>query len=296
MDTFATFFLLSFSKLSLMLLFPLYPHRIHNINIINPSPTVIIKSFTDTSVDFVSKEHLPFAFISITLFLFTILPPVFLLALYPFQRFRSALFKCLPKRSRGPLNIFAEKFYSCYRDGLDGGRDMRSLSALYFFVLLISYVLFSINGTIMFAHTSLYIGCSLFIASVQPYKKRYMSVVDSLIFANVALLFAAGDRNIFDFPIIRYLTAILFLLPALGLYSFVAYKLLKKPLKHVFTSKPVKWLLLLVSQSLLVCKGHGGQEVHEEEGNTENNLDEIQLPDRIVHPELYDAQEDQPTY
>jgi hypothetical protein len=123
-----------------------------------------------------------------------------------------------------------------------------------------------------------------------------MSVVDSLIFANAAFLSAARDRNIFAFPIIRYITVILHLLPALGLYSFVAYKLLKKLLKNVFTSKPVKRLLLLVNQSLLVCKGHGGQEVHEEEGNTENNLDEIQLPDRVVHPELYDAQEDQPTY
>jgi hypothetical protein len=118
-----------------------------------------------------------------------------------------------------------------------------------------------------------------------------MSVVDSLIFANLALLSAARDRNIFNFPFIRYIAAIFHLLPALGLYSFIAYKLLKKPLKTV------KRKLLLVNQSLrLVCKSHGGQEVHEEEGDTENNLDEIQLPDRIVHPELYDAQEDQPTY
>jgi hypothetical protein len=124
-----------------------------------------------------------------------------------------------------------------------------------------------------------------------------MSVIDSLIFANVALLFATRDRNIFDFPFIRYIAAILCLLPALGLYSFFAYKLLKKPLKNIFTSKPVKRLLLLVNQSLrLVCRGHGGQEIHEEEGDTENNFDEIQLPDRIMHPEVYDAQEDQPTY
>jgi hypothetical protein len=181
-----------------VLLFPLYPLRTHNVSIINPSPTVIIKSYTDASVDFVSKEHLPFSTISITLFLFTILPPVLLLALYPFQRFRSALFKCLPKRSKGPLNIFVEKFYSCYRDGLDGGRDMRSLSALYFFVLLISYVLILItfNGTTFFALTSLFVGCCLFIANVQPYKNRYMSVVDSLIFADMALLSTARDKII----------------------------------------------------------------------------------------------------
>ena len=29
------------------------------------------------------------------------------------------------------LNIFVEKFYTCYRDGLSGGRDMRSFSGLY---------------------------------------------------------------------------------------------------------------------------------------------------------------------
>ena len=117
-----------------------------------------------------------------------------------------------------------------------------------------------------------------------------MSVIDSLIFANAALLSAARDRNLFIFPYIRYIAAILRLLPALGLFSFVAYQLLKKPL-NVFFSELMKQKLLLVNYSLLViCKG---EDVHVEEGNT---CDETQLPDRIMHPELYDAQEDQATY
>ena len=141
-DAFATFFLISFSKLSLVLLIPLYSQGVHNLNLTDLSLTVALHSYTDASVNFATKEHLPFAVISIAIFIFLLLPPVLLLAFYPFQKFRSILFKCLPKRSKGPLNIFVEKFYSCYRDGLDGGRDMRSFAALYFFILLIGYIMF----------------------------------------------------------------------------------------------------------------------------------------------------------
>ena len=294
-DAFATFFLISFSKLSLVLLIPLYPQGVHNLNLTDLSLTVAFHSYTDTSVNFVTKEHLPFAVISIAIFIFLLLPPVLLLAFYPFQKFRSILFKFLPKRSKGPLNIFVEKFYSCYRDGLDGGRDMRSFAALYFFILLIGYFMFSIKEAIFFPLTVLTSVCSLFIANIQPYKKRYMSVIDSLIFATLALLSAAIDRNVNTIPYLRLFTEILRLIPALGLFSFVVYKLTKKPLKMIFTS--VKQKLPQVKRSLLACcNGHKDDRAQDEEkGNNENNHDEDQLPDRLMHPELYDAQ-DQPTY
>ena len=295
-DAFATFFLISFSKLSLVLLIPLYPQGVNNLNLTDLSLTVALHSYTDASVNFVTKEHLPFAVISIAIFIFLLLPPVLLLAFYPFQKFRSVLFKCLPKRSKGPLNIFVEKFYSCYRDGLDGGRDMRSFAALYFFVLLIGYIMFSIKEATFFHLTVVASVCSLFIANIRPYKKRYMSVIDSIIFATLALLFAAIDRNINAIPYLRLFTEILRLIPALGLFSFVIYKLTKKPLKMIFTS--VKQKLPQVKRSLLTCcNGHKDDRAQDEEkGNNENNHDEDQLPDRIMHPELYDGQEDQPTY
>ena len=69
----------------------LLPFAVHNLKLSDLLPTVIIHSFTDASVNFVSKEHLPFAAIAIALFLFALLPPVVVLALYPFQRFRSLL-------------------------------------------------------------------------------------------------------------------------------------------------------------------------------------------------------------
>ena len=295
-DAFATFFLLSFTKLSLVLLIPLYPYAIRNLNLSDRSSKIDFHSYTDARFSFVSKEHLPFVAISIALFLFTVFPPVLLLALYPFQTFRDLLFKCLPKRLRGPLNIFVEKFSSCYRDSLDGGRDMRSLASLYFFVLLLGYVLWSINGATFFPVTALCVAYSLFIAIVRPHKQRYMSVIDSLIFANLALLSATIDRNIYAVPYLRITAEILRMIPALGLFSFVLYKLLRKPLEIIFTL--VKRKLQQVKLSLLACcngyKDDGAKD--EEQGNNQNNHDEAQLPDRVVHPELYDTQENQPTY
>ena len=287
-DAFATFFLLSFSKVTLILFLPLSPLRIYNLNNINLSSSVTIHSSRDPSVDFISKEHLPFAAVSIVIFLFTVLPIVVLLALYPIQAFRSLLFKCLPKRSIGPLNMFVEKFYSCYRDGLDGGRDMRSLASLYFFVVVILYILFSIINNGLFLTAIFLTGCSLFIAIIQPYKKKYMSVIDSLILANMALSSAALDRNIYAVLLLQIVVGISTLIPVLGLFSFVIYKLLKKLLKPVFVL--IKQKLPQVKSRLLLicCKGHVGDRVRDEEqGATDDDCDEIQLPDRVVHPELY---------
>ena len=290
-DAFATSFLLSFSKVTLMLLFPLYPLRINNLNNVELSFSVTIHSLTDPTVVFVSKEHLPFAVISIAIFLFTVIPLVVLISFYPIRSFRSLLFKCLPKQSIGPLNMFVEKFHSCYRDGLDGGRDMRSLASLYFFGVLLSYILLSITRSAYFVMATLFGGCSLFIANIQPYKKKYMSVIDSLILANMAFLCFAVDRNIHStMPFFETVVTVgtSALIPALGLFSLVLYKLLKKPLKPVFAS--IKQKLLQVKSRLLLicCNSHNSDRARDEEqGSTNNDCDEIQLPDRIVHPEVY---------
>ena len=105
--------------------------------------------------------------------------PALLIAIYPIRIFRSALLKFIPGgRSRATLNIFVEKFYSCYRDGLDGGKDMRSFASLYLFLRMFSFLLIqSMYLTILFGV------CCLVIALVRPYKKTYMNNIDVLILA-----------------------------------------------------------------------------------------------------------------
>ena len=118
------------------------------------------------------------------------------------------------------VDIFVEKFYSCYRDGLGGGRDMRSLASLYFCIILFGFFLWSVEPN-FFLVAIFFGGCSLFIANIRPYKKKHMSIIDSLILANMALLSAALDRNGYASRFFQLITGVSVLLPALGLLGFV---------------------------------------------------------------------------
>ena len=92
----------------------------------------------DQTVLYGSTEHLLFVIPAVILsFIFGILPTA-LLILYPIQPFRVLFSKC---RLDGIVIItFAEKFHSCYRTGLDGGRDMRSFAGLYFIARLLLFL------------------------------------------------------------------------------------------------------------------------------------------------------------
>jgi hypothetical protein len=62
-----------------------------------------------------------------------------ILALYPIRSIRNLLFKCpVGSRAITAINIFVQKFYSCYRDKIEGGRDMRSFVSTYFFLRLLA--------------------------------------------------------------------------------------------------------------------------------------------------------------
>ena len=295
MDAFATSFLLAFSKVTLMLLLPLHRLRFQNLNYTDLSSSIKVHSFIDPSVDFISKEHLPYAAISVVVFLLAALSPVVLLALYPFQRFRSLLFKFLLKQLVCPLNIFVEKFYSCYHDGLGGERDMRSFASLYFCIILFGFFLWSVEST-FFVLAIFFGGCSLFIANIRPYKKKYMSIIDSLILANMALLSAALDRNghASRFFQVMIIIGVSVLFPALGLLSFVIYKLFKKPLKRAFVKIKEKLPQVKLRWCCSGRKDDGVRDDQEEQGKPVNGHDDdIQFPDRIVHPEAYTLEEDQ---
>ena len=85
--------------------------------------------------------------------------------------------------------MFVEKFQGDYKDGTQGTYDYRFLSGI--------YLLFRIYLAVQF-HSSTYLNGgfytwidasilfffpTLFLALVQPYKKRYMNTLESLIFA-----------------------------------------------------------------------------------------------------------------
>ena len=174
-DTFATFFFLSYTKvciISVMVLFPYYAHWANTAEVDD------IKVVYIPNIRYFSKEHAPYAVIgALVLLVFGILPAL-LLAVYPSRRLRSLLLlDRLGGRSNAALNIFMEKFYSCYRDGLDGGRDMRSFASLHLFIRLLT----PIYPTIIYGTSCVLV----FLA--KPCKKSFMHNTDGFILGLLAL-------------------------------------------------------------------------------------------------------------
>ena len=130
----------------------------------------------ELSMKYFGKEHLPFAITSMLIFLLAVLPIPLLLALYPIRSIRTLLFKCpIGSCTITAINIFVQKFYSCYRDGTEGGRDMRSLVCTYFFLRLLLYLVTvnQIPANVAFSIlVFIYIACSTLIALAQPYKSH----------------------------------------------------------------------------------------------------------------------------
>ena len=194
-DTFTTFFLLSYSKIMYQTLL-LTISRV-TINIDQFGRYIhTYQPLVDLSVNYGSLCHLTIT-IPVLLFslVFNILPPI-VLACYPFQVFRSCLSKC--HLNFVAVNIFIDRVHSCYRNGLDGGRDMRSFSGLYFFLRFMFWLPSNLtrllntysntNTNRWFLSGILFCILSLSIAFFRPYNKPYMNYMDALLLLNIALL------------------------------------------------------------------------------------------------------------
>ena len=188
-DIFATFFLLSYTKLYFTSMMFFAKTSILNANNGRSCSHVHI----DPSIVFFSKEHIPFVVIAaLVLLVFGVLPAL-LLAAYPIRILRSLLLiNHLSGRSKVALDIFVEKFYSCYRDGLDGGKDMRSFASLHLFIRLLLPLVNTITFSLM---TPLVVGgCCLLIFFFKPCKKTYMNNCDAFILALLALNIVQIDK------------------------------------------------------------------------------------------------------
>jgi hypothetical protein len=142
--------------------------------------------YIQPNIRYFSKEHAPYAIIgALVLFVFGLLPAL-LLAAYPSRRLRSLLLlHRLGGRSNAALNIFMEKFYSCYRDGLDGGRDMRSFASLHLFIRLLTLlVVVRISPTILYGIAT----CCILVFLAKPCKQSFMNNTDGFILGLLTLL------------------------------------------------------------------------------------------------------------
>ena len=149
----------------------------------------------DPSVSYFSGEHIPFLLLAVFVLIGPVLMSALLLILYPIKTLRSLILKCrFGGHSKAALNIFVEKYHSCYRDGLNGGRDMRSFAGLYFLIRAVGVIItiifppFAYGETTWLFEAILFSGSSLLIAAVRPYEKTYMNIIDALVLFNISLL------------------------------------------------------------------------------------------------------------
>ena len=207
-DVSLTFFLLSYGKFVYVTLILMCHQPVKRYDEFGNFYDTKQRTIADYSVTYGSKNHLIFAVPAVVLFsIYTILLPV-LLTFYPFKLFRSCLSKC--HLDFISVNIFVEKVQNCYRNGLDGGRDLRSFSGLYFLLKIAAFLvglmcdrLLKSNNNIWmtdalwFPVGTVFMITSLTVALIKPYQKNYMNYLDALLLSNNALctLFRIENRN-----------------------------------------------------------------------------------------------------
>ena len=192
-DVFTTFFFLTYSKVFYQTLLLITSKSIKNIEL-SGNYFLTHVSVVDQSIEIGSAYHLCFAIPGILIsFVFNILPTLMLI-LYPISSFRICLLKC--HLSFTGINVFLDKIYGCYRNGLDGGRDWRSFSGVYLTLLPIASSIYLFLQKIesylhvspLFGIGTLFFVILLTITIGKPYQKAYMNHLDMLLLSNFMIL------------------------------------------------------------------------------------------------------------
>ena len=197
-DVFSAFFLLSYSKI--LHQSTLFLVR-DPLSYVQNKPGVWSFKYImkyDDNIIYGGSEFIIITVASLLIiFVFNVLPAL-LLVLYPFKIIRA----CLSKYHLDTLclNLFIDKFHGCYRNGLNGGRDMRSFAGLYFFLRCLFFLyypsqLFRIHFSFGSYLVLLFLFVTLLIAIARPYKETYMNIFDIVILANFTFISKIQNDN-----------------------------------------------------------------------------------------------------
>ena len=154
--------------------------------------------YIDPSVVYFSHEHILYLIIALVPCVFLVFIPALLLLVYPTRIYRS-FSRLISTRKQLAITTFAEALHNCFKDGLDGTRDYRSLAGLIILGLpigsLITYITWlaaaGITGYPRNCTTGfLFFALSLVVAYVRPCKSTL---------ANLSLSYHAFMLGILEF-------------------------------------------------------------------------------------------------
>ena len=144
-DSFSTFFLLSYVKILSVSTDLMLFTSVYELN----SKKTRYRLFYDSSIKFLHSDHIPYAALSILIFVVFSVIPTLILILYPFQCFQ----KCLSyfDIQWHFLRAFVDSFQGCYKDATEPGtRDLRFLSSYGLLLRIGVLVTFLLTQTAMF--------------------------------------------------------------------------------------------------------------------------------------------------
>ena len=241
MDVFTTFFLLSYSKCMYQTLLLLSSQPITNVYKSGNHFTEH-RAYADPRITYGSTNHLLFVTpVALISSVFCILPPL-VLTLYPIKAFTLCLSRC--HLNSIAVNIFVDKVHGCYRNGLDGGRDMRSFSGLYFLLRVVVYLTgvlsFLVSKHFWFPIGTVILIITLTVALIKPYQKTYINYVDTLLLSTSLLLCYVMSSEFCQWHVLL-IARMLFLIPIAVFILIILVRKLLGVSKRNFMAQPQTW-------------------------------------------------------
>ena len=285
-NAFATFLVLSYSKLAFTSIILLSPSYLYNQTGHHVSTVVI---YDGTLGFFKSKKHIWLAILAITIFIiFVVLPPLLLL-LYPWRRFQR--FLSYFRLHRPGLIIFMNTFQGCYKDGSKGTCDHRWFSAFYFILRIIGCVVCVLLGYSVVSSFSLQLIIEavniisiLILLYLKPYKKSLYNNLDITILLDIILISSLYTNSYVITNSGGAIVVVMWLFIALGLplldaVIFVTYHLIKRLRFYITKTKTrIRHAGQNSRLSLVIDEKFESQE-----------RDDLtpSFPDRLLHPHIY---------
>ena len=244
----ATFIILSYTKFALVSFVLLTDMPL--VDDVGKSHSRVV--YYDGTIPYMGADHLPYVIASfVALATFVALPPIILsipsLILLIKKLYKVVLRKDLDlpaSCSPGPrLDQFLNAFHGCYKDGTGGGGgdnnvDCRWFAGFYFILRLILFLVFAFTPFWFLQYVVQQLVCILALLLVvifRPYKNQFFNIVDSCIFANLAIITTLSMFNFYIYDVTGQVYAwafvtqyVLIVLPLFYMGGYVLYILWAK--------------------------------------------------------------------
>ena len=186
-DSLATCLLLSYTRLMLISFNLLYPVSVFNEHGVVAKRT----SNFQQDIEYLSKQHIPYALLGLTVLIMLLVLPFMLFIVYPMRCCQRSCVQSLGNRAL--LRHFVELFQGCFKDGTEGTRDYRAFAIFYFALRFIMFVTHMVGYGGRPRISFLLPGIMLLIASLviltlRPYKKGVYNIVDGVMLACAAVM------------------------------------------------------------------------------------------------------------